>query len=145
MQNITVDEYITASNRYPERLKSVELTKDVISNISKLLEKVNALLGDLDKAGPFSVSSGFRPSNVNSNTKNAAKRSMHQNGMAIDIMDDKDQTLAKAIQSRPDLLKKHGLWLEHPDYTKGKNTNWCHLDMDSTIRKDRPIRVFIPA
>jgi hypothetical protein len=145
MKKITLNEYITASGRYPDRLNSSELTKSVKTNATTLLEKVNALLLDLGVSGPFSVSSGFRPSAVNGATPNAAKGSLHQSGQAIDIVDDKKQTLAKLVQSKPELLKKHGLWLEHPNNTIGKNTNWCHLDMDSTIRKDRPVRVFIPA
>lgn len=145
MNEITLDDYITASNKYPERAKSPELTQPVKDNAIILLEKVNALLADLGISGPFKVSSGFRPSSVNSATPNAAKRSMHQTGMAIDILDDKKQKIAKLILSRPDLLKKYGLWLESPEHTIGKWTNWCHLDMDSTIRKDRPVRVFIPA
>jgi len=124
MKKITLNEYITASGRYPDRLNSSELTKSVKTNATTLLEKVNALLLDLGVSGPFSVSSGFRPSAVNGATPNAAKGSLHQSGQAIDM---------------------HGLWLEHPNNTIGKNTNWCHLDMDSTIRKDRPVRVFIPA
>jgi hypothetical protein len=63
-------------------------------------------------------------------------------GRAIDLLDNKEQSLAKLVQSRPDLLKKYDLWLENPDFTKGKNTNWVHLDMGT--RNDRPSRQFNP-
>lgn len=143
---INYNNYITASGKYPERLKNTELNQKVIDNSKILLKKVNALLLELGLENRvFDISSGFRPSSVNKATAGSAKKSLHMLGMAIDIVDDKKQTLAKLIMSRPDLLKKHGLWLEHPNSTIGKNTNWVHLDMDSTIRKDRPSRVFIPA
>lgn len=145
---ISLDDLITSSNSYPERAKSSELTEELKENGASLLEKVNALLNDLG-IEDVKVSSGFRPSGVNASIANAAKASLHQRCRAIDILDDKEQSLAKAIQKDAEenkensLLKKHGLWLEHPDSTKGKFTNWCHLD-DSNTRKDRPVRVFKP-
>lgn len=142
---INLTEYLTASGKYPERAKSPELTTTVINNSNILLGKVNSLLQELGVKQRITVSSGFRPSKVNTNTPNAAKGSLHQKGMAIDILDDKSQTLASLIASRPDLLRKYGLWLESPKHTIGKNTNWVHLDSDSIIRKDRPSRIFIPA
>jgi hypothetical protein len=63
-------------------------------------------------------------------------------GKAIDIKDDKDQKLASLILSNPQLLKKYDLWLEDPAHTKGKNTNWVHLDVGT--RKDRDLRMFKP-
>lgn len=136
--------YLTASGAYPDRATHKELTPELKANASTLLEKVEGLFKDLGlDLNKYNVSSGFRPSNVNSAIKNAAKKSLHQLCKAIDIVDDKLQTLAKLIESRPDLLKKHGLWLESPKATIGKNTNWVHLD-DSTSRTDRPSRVFNP-
>jgi hypothetical protein len=63
-------------------------------------------------------------------------------GKAIDILDDKPQSLANKILTNPDLLKKYDLWLEDPAHTKGKNTNWVHLDMGN--RTERPLRMFKP-
>jgi len=142
MSNLTLDDLITASGKYPERANSEELTEEVKKNGAILISKVNALLHDLGVESASS-SSGFRPSEVNSTTANAAKKSLHMICMAIDLEDDKDQTLAFLIASNPQLLKKHGLWLEHPTSTKGKNTNWAHLDMSPT-RSDRPVRIFHP-
>lgn len=136
--------YLTASGKYPERAKHKELNDALLQNANKLLTKVQALFVDLGlDLSKYSVSSGFRPSEVNAAIANAAKASLHQLCKAIDIVDDKNQTLAKLIESRPDLLKKHGLWLESPRHTIGKNTNWVHLDI-SEARPDRPSRVFAP-
>lgn len=143
---ISYEDYITASNSYPDRLKSSELTDELKNNANSLLSKINKLLNDLHLTNN-KVTSGFRPSEVNAGIGNAAKKSLHMTCNAIDLMDDKNQTIAKLIESKeksnPGFLKSYGLWLETPDATKGKYTNWCHLDQ-STIRSDRPIRIFIP-
>ena len=70
---ITVDDVITSSGRYPERKESPELTDEVKSNIAGLVDKVNRLLTELKWNKNVSISSGFRPSNVNIKTKGAAK------------------------------------------------------------------------
>lgn len=144
---IDLKSYLTASGSYPDRESHKELTSELLKNAEKLLQSVNEFLKELaalEKINTsYKVSSGFRPSEVNSATPNAAKRSLHMQGLAIDLSDDKNQTLAKACQKHPNLLKKYELFLESPDHTKGKHTNWCHLDCSPT-RKDRPSRVFIP-
>lgn len=132
---IDLEAYITASGKYKDRLDSKELTKEVKDRAVILLNKVNQLLKDLgiDKA---KVSSGFRPSTVNSNIKGAAKKSLHMIGRAVDI-EDVGNVLYDKIYARPDLLTKYGLWMEN----KLDTPSWCHLD-DSDTRADRPIRVF---
>lgn len=142
MRNITQHDIITSSGRYIERAKSPELTDEVKANMDELRTCVNELLEELGWDKDPDTTSGFRPSAVNAGVAGAAKKSAHMQGLALDLMDDKAQTLAKKIQSRPDLLKKYGLWLENPEYTKGSNTNWVHLDKKE--RKDRPSRVFNP-
>ena len=133
---ITLTDYITASGKYPERLKSSELTNEVKANAADLLDSINKLL---DEVGVTSrrVSSGFRPSGVNAGIKGAAKRSLHMTGKAIDLSDP-DGQIAKKVAARPDLMRKYGVFLESPAHTKG----WCHLDKGS--RSDRPNRQFIP-
>lgn len=118
-----------------------ELTPEILLNINILLEKVNALLWDL-KITEAKVSSGWRPAAVNANVANAAKKSHHMTGKAVDVLDDKNQSLANKIIMQPELLKKYELWLEDPVHTKGKNTNWVHLDIG--VRTDRPLRIFKP-
>lgn len=143
---ISYEDYVTAKGRYPDRLNIPELTSEVKTNITELLNKVNDLLNELNITN-VDVSSGFRPSEVNAKVLNAAKKSLHTTGQAIDIIDTKDQKLSKKLQEDAEknkensLITKYGLWLEHPQHTIGKNTNWCHLDT-SKSRKNRPVRVF---
>jgi len=117
-----------------------QLTEDLQGNAKTLLKAVNGLLTELgiEDAG---VSSGWRPAAINKNVPGAAKKSLHQVCKAVDIIDDKDQTLANLIMANPDLLKKYGLWMEDPKSTKGKWTNWVHLDIGN--RSDRLVRVFL--
>lgn len=138
---LTLNDVVTASNKYPDRAKSPELTDEVKSNINDLITRVNALLTELG-VKQVTVSSGFRPSAVNAAIANAAKKSLHTQGKAVDLLDDKAQTLANLIAKSPNLLKKHDLWIEDPSATKGQSTNWVHLDCG--VRKDRPSRSFKP-
>ena len=142
MNKITLQDWITSSGAYPEREKSAELTGIVRATAVILLDKVNKLLDELNYQGSRKLSSGFRPSNINAATPGSAKKSAHMSGKACDIADDKDQTLAKLVASRPDLLRKYGLFLEDPNSTRGKYTSWCHIDYMN--RADRPSRVFKP-
>jgi hypothetical protein len=134
---IKFDQYLMGRDKlYPS-----ELTQEVINNIYVLLEKVNALLFELNIKSA-KVSSGWRPAAINSSIPTSAKKSHHMTGKAVDILDDKDQSIGNLILSKPDLLKKYDLWLEDLSSTKGKNTNWVHLDIGT--RSDRPVRVFKP-
>lgn len=134
---ITLEMYLMGR----EKTYSSELTQEIINNINELLDKVNGLLFELG-IKTASVSSGWRPSAINSGVPNAAKKSLHMTGKAVDILDDKDQSLAKKILTRPELLTNYSLWLEDPSHTKGQNTNWVHLDFG--VRKERSLRVFKP-
>jgi uncharacterized protein YcbK (DUF882 family) len=138
---IQLNDLLTSSGSYPDRAKSKELTKEVLDNAKTLLEKVNSLLKDLGITN-VKLSSGFRPSSVNASIANAAKKSAHMICKALDIIDDKDQTIGKLVSSKPELLRKYGLFIEDLGSTKGKNTNWVHLDI--VDRKDRPSRSFKP-
>lgn len=120
---------------------SEEFSEDILLNSIILLEKVNALLWHLG-IKKAEVSSGWRPAAINANVANAAKKSLHMVGKAIDIKDDNTQSLAKKILTRPELLKTLDLWLEDPAATKGKYTNWVHLDLG--VRKERELRMFKP-
>lgn len=133
---ITIKDYLTASGRYPEREKHPEVTPDLIKAATILLDKVNKLLTDLGIQSVI-VSSGFRPASVNAGIANAAKKSLHMSGMAIDL-EDSDGSLDELIDDSDVLLKKYGLWQEKMEFTKG----WCHLDMRD--RGNRIKNVFIP-
>jgi len=138
---ISLRDYLTASGAYPERESSTELTPEFLLNATRLLKNVNSLLSDLG-IQQVKISSGFRPASVNERVANAAKKSLHMQCLAVDILDDKNQTFASTFAANPDLLRKYNLFLESPVSTKGQNTNWSHLDMGA--RKDRPSRIFLP-
>lgn len=116
--------------KYPK-----EYTTECLANATELLKRVNALLMD---HGILScvVSSGWRPSAVNG-AVGGAKKSGHLIGKAIDLKDGAGE-LDRTLASKPELLRKHGLFLESPD----KTTGWTHLDFID--RPDRPNRIFIP-
>lgn len=136
---ISLNDWITSSGSYPERAKSKELTQEVKDNAELLIAKVNTLLEDLGIKS-VKISSGFRPSAANA-AAGGAKKSGHLGGFALDIQDDKDQTIGKLILKNHEMLKTHGLWLEDLGSTKG-NSNWVHLDR--TKRSDRKINTFKP-
>src|ERR1700722_2838594 len=81
-----------------------EWVNTVQDNAKVLLERVNALLNEIKLKDSYIVSSGFRPSYINKQVKNAAKASNHMRGKAVDIIDDKQQTLANYLLLRPQLL-----------------------------------------
>lgn len=138
-QMLSLTQYLTASGKYPERMNHPELTEEVKTNAEKLLTVVNAFLQEINLSD-VKVSSGWRPSDVNAKV-NGAKKSLHMAGLAIDLEDDKEQSLAKACSLNATVLRKFGLFLENPDFTKGA-TCWVHLDLGT--RKDRPNRQFNP-
>lgn len=134
MPAITLAQYF---NRKDIKYKS-ELTDDITSNATELLRLVNNLLLDLGVIdSEILVSSGWRPASFNKLVPNAATRSHHISGKAIDLVD-RDNKLDTLITKNYILLAKHGLWLEDPAHTPG----WCHLDTGK--RSDREKRIFKP-
>ena len=131
---INLNDYLTSSGKYKDRANSEECTKEVKDNAVILLNKVNQLLKELGIDNVV-LSSGFRTSASNSATPNAAKKSLHMSGKAVDIADPKHE-IAHKILARPDLLTKYVLWMEDIAATPG----WCHLD--NGVRPDRPLRIF---
>lgn len=118
---------------------SQDLTKEIEENAAILVSRVNAFLTELGVT-TAEVSSGWRPLTINNATPGASKGSAHLTGEAVDLLDDKDQSLAKKIQENIPLLEKFDLYLENPTRTIGKHTNWAHLQ----TRKAKSGRVFQP-
>lgn len=146
---ITVDDILTSSGRYPERAKHIECTDEVKTNAAKLCDLVNSLLTEIKWTKDISISSGFRPSEVNAKVKGAAKKSAHQIGKACDVYQSKDNNeLGKLIRKIQDnkgkqgTLGKHGLMMESLESTIGQNSSWVHLDL--IIRSERPSMEFKP-
>ena len=89
---ITLEQYLMGREKtYPS-----ELTQEIINNINELLDKVNSLLFEL-KIEKTSISSGWRPAAINATTKGSSKKSLHMTGKAVDILDNKEQSLAHLI------------------------------------------------
>lgn len=97
-----------------------EYSQEISDNLDKLLVPLNKFREAYGK--PMAVTSGWRPPSLNSTVKGAAPKSNHQRGLACDFKDS-DGSLDQFCMDNLDLLEKLGLYLEHPDATKG----WCHL------------------
>lgn len=114
----------------------LEYTQDVSNNIDKLLIALNKFRAAYGK--PMTVSSGWRDSASNK-AAGGAPNSNHLYGMACDFKDPDGAIDAFAMEcDKNGKLKEWGLWLEHPDNTKG----WCHLDIKD--RGNRKSNVFKP-
>lgn len=112
------------------------------ANAIDLLLRVNSLFEVIGWDEPVTVSSGFRPSEINRKVSGAAKGSYHLIGRAIDILDTEGR-LKHAFnplmdKNASDLLRQLGLFMEHPDYCP----TWVHFDTGNRV--DRPTRVFRP-
>lgn len=94
----------------------------LIERVNRLLELVLAVRPDLEVAREPKVNSGWRPPAYNATIHNAAIRSKHMTGEAIDLADP-DGELDELLLDNIGLLQGAQLWCEHPLSTKG----WCHL------------------
>ena len=117
-----------------------DLTDEIISNAEDTVARANLLLsiyrsetGDTEFR---KVNSGWRPAAVNKATPNAAMRSKHMTGQAVDLSDP-DGDLDEWLLVHIDALGDCGLWHEHPSATKG----WCHVQ---TVPPKSGKRVFYP-
>lgn len=134
---ITIDEYeMNRGLKYPDEWAAA------YDNALDLLDAVNAFFEELQYPYPLQVTSGFRPSEINSQTTGSSRHSLHIIGKAIDL-GDADGAFKKFFQplyntAHSDLLRKHGLFMEHPDHTP----HWVHLDIGNRV--DRVSRTFVP-
>lgn len=126
----------TSSRRYPDRPVKWPLTQSVANNAAMLVDRLNRLAMYWASAGklgkptpPLSVSSGYRPADVNRKTNGAATNSLHLICAAADLVDDKSQALAKFCLADLPMLEHLGLWIENPEFTRGRWTNWVHLQI----------------
>ena len=130
MTTITTEMYYRGRDRlYPQ-----DLTPTIKANVARTLAAVNALVAALerDKVGiechPVTktpVSSGWRPPAINAATPNAAVRSKHMTGEALDLYDPDGVLDDWCLKNRKRLKEEFGLYLEHPSATKG----WCHVQI----------------
>ena len=109
------------------------LTPEIQESAKGFLLTVNAFLEAL-KISHVTVTSGWRPPPVNDRA-GGAPRSYHLFGRAVDLWDP-DGKLDHLIETRSDLLRRFGLWLEDPKRTP----RWVHLD--NGTRPERASRIF---
>lgn len=110
------DYWMGRDKKYPDAF-----TLEIEGNAVELLDRVNALLADFGEERK--VNSGWRPPEVNSKTPNAAVKSKHMMGLAVDLDDPEGDLDDWCMENDGERLVQFGLWMEHPSATKG----WCHL------------------
>lgn len=116
-------------------------SQEVANNALELLAKVNIVLAQaasdgIDCAREPRVNSGWRPASYNATVPNAAPRSKHITGQAVDISDPEGALDEWCVQNL-EVIAEVGLWLEHPLATKG----WTHLQ---SVAPRSGNRVFYP-
>lgn len=129
---ITLEQY--AMGR--DKTYFAEWTNTIQDSANVLLQRVNALLNEIQLEQNYTVSSGWRPAAINAKITNAAKRSNHMRGKAVDIAD-VGQNLSTYLLANLGKLEKYGLWMEDPKSTK----TWVHLQSEPPASGRR---VFIP-
>lgn len=122
---------ITAKEILMGRDKNAPLNNDQIYNLLDLLPRVNVIRFAYGK--PMYVSSGYRPPDANK-AAGGAPNSTHLSCQAVDFADSNGE-LKKWCIANMDMIKKAGLYMEHPDHTP----TWVHLQSRPT--KNNP---FIP-
>jgi hypothetical protein len=118
MRSITLEKYY--QGRKEEYFSQWELS--IEQNAEILLERVNTLISLYPETKAWKVNSGWRPPTLNAAIQNAARRSRHTTGEAIDLADSQGLFGNWCFQHQ-DKLSQVGLWMEHPAATKG----WVHL------------------
>ena len=116
------------------REKTSPLTPEMELNLQALLIGLNKFRTIYGK--PMKVASGYRPPEINSKIKGAAKKSNHMVCLACDFVDI-DGSLDLYCANNLKILEECGLYLEHPKWTK----TWCHLQV---AKPSSGKRIFIP-
>ena len=116
---------------------SKEWSPSVEEHAIELLYRVNKLIreNNVKLESPY-LTSGWRPASFNKTVVNAAPRSKHITGEAIDLFDP-DGDLDEYLLSNINVLVANGLYMEPPSATKG----WCHLQ---SVSPKSGKRIFFP-
>lgn len=138
-KKLTLEQYLMG------RDKTAPIDDEMRTSALHLISKVNELLEHFyaseSAASARSITSGYRPVEINTAVKNAAKGSHHQFCRAVDLLDT-DRKLMKFCLANLELLQKLDLWMEDPRWTKGKVTNWLHLQV---VSPKSGKRIFVPS
>lgn len=134
------DYWMGRDAKYPLAMSTV-----IDHNASILVSVVNGWILDAQARGAdlvekpetgTIVASGWRPPIVNASTPGAAVNSKHMTGQAVDLFGPGNRLALWAYHNQ-DLLKVHGLWMEHPTATP----TWLHLQ---TLPPKSGSRCFYP-
>lgn len=101
-----------------------DLPQDVQDNLNTLLEKINKVRQAYGK--PMKVNDGYR--RPEDQPKNAASKSNHLIGAAVDIDDDDSLFMWNWVKANLQLMKDIGFWFEDPRWTHGNGT-WMHFQI----------------
>lgn len=140
---LTLDAYLMGRDRLFPRAYSPEIevearrTVELANRLLQIAVEAGVGMDPSPKTGTL-ITSGWRPPEVNASIPNAAPKSHHMAGRAVDLYDP-DGELDDWLMSDPGQaeLEHVGLWMEHPSATKG----WCHLQ---TVAPRSGRRVFYP-
>ncbi len=122
------------------RAKLENLSTDIQCNIKHLHKVVNVIRQRYGK--PMTVTSGLRLPEHNDATSNAAKRSAHLTGEAIDVRD-VDGSLMRWVLQNLSLMQELGIYIEDFRWTRSKTKGyWVHL---GTRKPSSGRRIFIPS
>lgn len=134
---ISVDQYLNHWKANYGRVPvdvDLELTEVMRGAAAETVAKANALISEFGQ--DRDLTSGWRPVAVNARVPGAARLSNHTRCLAIDL-DDPEGDLDQWCLDHLGVLKRLGLYLEHPSSTKG----WCHVQ---TVPPKSGNRVFYP-
>ena len=121
----------------PDVRRNAALTVELANKLLILAKTAGVSLEASPRTGNI-VSSGWRPPEINAATPNAAAKSKHITGQAIDLYDadgDLDEWLLTPAGQKA--MADLGLWHEDPAATKG----WAHLQ---TVPPRSGRRTFYP-
>ena len=90
-------------------------------NLTVLLMVINKVREEWGQ--PMTVTSGYRPEELNSKIANAAKKSSHTSCQAVDIADPDGKLYAWLTANNNAILIKYDLYLE----SRIDAPTWCHL------------------
>lgn len=119
------------------RAKLEDLSPEIQANLNLLLERINKVRTAWGK--PMHVNSGLRL--VGQQPANAAAKSNHLVGLAVDIGDDADGTLWQWVLANLQLMQNIGLWFEDPRWTHNMG-NWVHFQV---VPPKSGKRIYVPS
>jgi hypothetical protein len=128
---LTTQEYLDKHAAWAE---PGELTNEIRGNAARTVAAGINLLAAFGKQR--ALRSGWRPKAFNARLVNAAGKSLHMTGEAIDL-EDEDGELREFCMANLSVLESLGLYMEHPGSTKG----WCHVQI---VSPKSGKRVFYP-